>query len=254
MAVNRIVVSVSGGMDSATALGVAIDAPKGLNEILKIYVYSFVYGSKHNPFEIAAAKKIIEFYQKKLKTNVRLFHKIIDVSDVFAAASSDSALMNHGMEVPEGHYEAENMRQTVVPGRNLIFLSMLASIAETLEAKTVYCGVHAGDHHIYPDCRPQFIAALNNTLQAGTEGKVTIECPFLGKDKRDILLIGKKLSIPVPYHLTRTCYKPTEVACGKCASCQERLYAFHTINEPDPVEYECRDLVNIDGSIRRAGD
>lgn len=149
-----------------------------------------------------------------------------------------SNLLLSGEEIPEGHYNDETMKKTVVPGRNMIFISIMAGYAESVGADTVALGVHAGDHHIYPDCREEFISSVNATVGLSTDGKVKVIAPFQHYDKYDILKIGYGLSPVVPYHLTRTCYKDQLHSCGKCGSCQERLEAFGKLMIKDPIQYQ----------------
>ena len=133
------------------------------------------------------------------------------------------------------------MSQTVVPGRNLIMSSILASIAETVGAQQIYLGVHSGDHAIYPDCRPEFVEALDKTVKTSTDGKCVVVAPYLRGDKTSIIKDG--LTMGVPYKDTRTCYKDQGIACGKCGSCQERLEAFKANGIEDPIEYETRTIL-----------
>ena len=223
------VVSFSGGMDSATLLMYAarLFTPKG------ILAVGFTYGSKHNVHEARAASEFAE--------RLGVSHRVIDLSAAFALTKSD--LLKSGGVVPEGHYEEESMRATVVPGRNLIFASILAGIAESVGAGQVLLGVHAGDHHIYPDCRADFIAALRQSVHLSSGGKIRVEAPWQTKDKAGILVAGYRMDAAFPYRLTRTCYKDQEIACGKCGSCQERLEAFQIIGKEDPLEYESREIL-----------
>lgn len=223
----KVVLGLSGGMDSATLLGYYLE------QGAEVHCCSFYYGSKHGRYELQAAKNIVAFYQKQGFTIV---HHLFDLSQVFK--DFNSALLLSGGSIPEGHYEAESMKQTVVPGRNLIFASIMAGLAESIEAEIVALGVHAGDHHIYPDCRPEFIEALRETISFSTERKVFIETPFERDNKASILLQGYSFSIPVPYHLTRTCYKDQLYSCGRCGSCTERIESFQIIGRKDPIEYE----------------
>ena len=222
---NLCIVSLSGGMDSATVLGVAVAS--GFRPL----AVAFRYGSKHNYMELGAACNIANHYDVGLK--------IIDVRNVFAHLNS--ALMDPSVAIPEGFYEGENMRQTVVPGRNLIFLSILAAEAESRGIPEVMLGIHSGDHHIYPDCRPEFYEASRNAVNLSTDRKVDFKAPFLYGNKETIIRRG--LSIGVPYHLTRTCYKSDTIACGVCGSCQERLDAFAKCDVDDPIEYASRKLI-----------
>jgi 7-cyano-7-deazaguanine synthase len=223
----RIVLGLSGGMDSATLLGYYLE------QGAEVHCCSFYYGSKHGGFELQAAKDVVTFYQHHGFTVV---HHLFDLSHVFK--DFKSALLLSGSDIPEGHYEEESMKQTVVPGRNLIFASIMAGLAESIEAEIVALGVHSGDHHIYPDCRPEFVTELARTVLHSTQGKIVVVAPFLNDNKASILIQGYGFEIPVPYELTRTCYKNQLKACGKCGSCQERLEAFEIIGIKDPIEYE----------------
>jgi 7-cyano-7-deazaguanine synthase len=130
------------------------------------------------------------------------------------------------------------MKATVVPGRNLIMASVMSGYAESIDAEAIALGVHSGDHHIYPDCRPEFINQLRNVVAISTERLVDVIAPLLNEDKTSILKIGYSLKELVPYNLTRTCYKDQEHSCGKCGSCRERLEAFENLGIKDPIVYE----------------
>ena len=222
----KAIISLSGGMDSATLMASAMDQDREV-----VLAVGFEYGSKHNPYELTAARKVAKHYSVPFR--------LIDLSEAFKGFNS--ALMDDDEAVPEGYYEGENMRRTVVPGRNIIFASILGGLAWSLEAEEVFMGIHAGDHHIYPDCRPEFAIAMAGAIQAGTDGFVTMQVPFIRYHKEHILQRG--IQLKVPYELTRTCYKNQAVACGKCGSCQERLDAFAKIGVEDPIEYETRELI-----------
>jgi 7-cyano-7-deazaguanine synthase len=223
----KIVIGLSGGMDSTTLLGML------LNEEYEVHCCNFQYGSKHNKWEAIAVEKIIEYYKE---LGFHLIKHTIDVRAAFKDFESD--LLLSGGEIPEGHYNDENMKNTVVPGRNMIFTSIMAGLAESIGAEGVALGVHQGDHHIYPDCRREFIKALDSAVYLSSDKKIEIFTPLLDEDKTSILKIGYDLRFYVPYHLTRTCYKNQEDSCGKCGSCQERLEAFRNIKIADPIRYD----------------
>jgi 7-cyano-7-deazaguanine synthase len=227
------IVSLSGGLDSQVLLASRIFAYNYIPGA--IMAVSFSYGSKHNALELAAAKRIANAY---MKWNVE--HLIIDVQSVFK--TFDSALLNGDEAVPEGHYEEESMRRTVVPGRNMIFAAILAGIAESRGIRHVNLGVHAGDHFIYPDCRPAFVNTMAQAVGFASENKVSLLAPFISLTKRDIVQSG--LNLRVPFSLSRTCYTSEEVACGKCGSCQERLEAFKLNEAEDPLPYQSRTIFN----------
>lgn len=225
----KIVIGLSGGMDSATLLGLY------LSRGFEVHCCTFYYGSKHNMYENKASENIIDFYQEEKRLPV-VRYPVIDLKEVFNGFKSN--LLLSGGEIPEGHYEAESMRKTVVPGRNMIMSSIMAGFAESIGAQAIALGVHSGDHHIYPDCRKEFTKALDATIYLSSDRKVEVWTPFIMEDKASILEIGYGLDIPIPYEKTRTCYKAQPVACGKCGSCRERLEAFEKIGKQDPIKYE----------------
>lgn len=227
MSGKKIVMGLSGGMDSSTLLALL------LHQGYEVYACVFTYGSKHNKYENEAARKIVEHYQL-VGHPVEMFK--MDLSKIMS--DFNSALLLSGGEIPEGHYESESMKSTVVPGRNLIFASIMAGLAESMGGCDIALGVHSGDHHIYPDCRTEFIEALNHTIHLSSDGKVNIVTPYSYADKGGILICGTELE--VPYELTRTCYKDQPISCGKCGSCVERLEAFEELGMSDPIEYETK--------------
>lgn len=225
------VIIVSGGMDSITLLH------KIAREYLpeNILAITFNYGSRHNTMEIPMAMN------QCIKLGID--HKIIDMVQIFSNFNSALLDKKDSEPIPEGHYEEENMKKTVVPFRNGILLSIATGVAETIGASKIYYGAHAGDHTIYPDCRPEFVRAMNNAARKGTFNKVRILAPFSKIDKVEILKIGFNLG--VDYSSTWTCYNPTNgISCGKCGSCQERLSAFKANGIEDPLEYKSRVIIN----------
>jgi 7-cyano-7-deazaguanine synthase len=223
----KIVMGLSGGMDSTTLLGIL------LSEGYEVHTCTFMYGSKHNSYEFNAVNKIINFYKER---NHPIFSKHFNLTAAFQGF--ESALLISGEDIPEGHYEAESMKKTVVPGRNMIFASIMAGLAESIGAEAIALGVHQGDHHIYPDCRKEFIKAFDSAVYLSSDHKVSIYTPLINDTKSSILVKGYTLELIPPYELTRTCYKNQTLSCGKCGSCQERLEAFNNIHIIDPIEYE----------------
>ncbi len=219
---NKVVISLSGGMDSATMLGMAKDAGY---EVLAV---NFTYGSKHNRWEKESALDLAFHYGVQLLA--------IDLSG--AMQSLSSALLKSGGPIPEGHYNDASMSQTVVPGRNMVFISLLAGLCWSHfgEGGMVGVGIHQGDHAIYPDCREDFFKAMDLAVYLGTDHRVRLWAPLLRTDKAGIARIG--LDLKVPYDMTRTCYKDQEFACGRCGSCNERLEAFRLAGANDPIRYE----------------
>ncbi len=221
----KVVVILSGGMDSTTLLYDIMS--KGYD----VYALSFNYNQKHKK-ELDLAKLTCE------KLNVP--HKIADLSLLNDIAPS--ALTRDDWKVPEGHYADENMKQTVVPNRNMVMLSLATSYAIGIGATELYYGAHAGDHDIYPDCRKEFIDSMKQSISLCDWSKIELKAPYWILDKGDIVIRGKELN--VDYSLTWTCYVGKEKACGKCGSCVERLEAFEKaskyfqLNFKDPIEYE----------------
>lgn len=222
----KAVMGLSGGMDSSTLLGWL------LRENYEVHACIFSYGSKHNKYENAAAHDVVNFYLSK-NEQINIHH--FDFSNL--TTNSKSALLLSGEEIPEGHFNDEVMKKTVVPGRNLMFISIMAGLAESIGAEVVALGVHAGDHQIYPDCREDFIQSASLTVYLSTDRKVRVIAPFQHLDKSGILLRGMELWPHVPYFLTRTCYKDQPISCGKCGSCRERIEAFQVIGWADPISY-----------------
>ncbi len=186
---------------------------------------TFDYGSKHNERELHAANEIAR--------RLHVPHSVIRLPFVNELFKSD--LLKSGGEIPEGHYEDLSMRSTVVPFRNGIILSIAAGYAESIGAKAVLYAAHAGDHAIYPDCRPEFLKAMAHAASSGTYLGVEIKDPFIQKSKKEIVLAGKELG--VPFEITYSCYKGGELHCGKCGTCVERKEAFELAGIPDPTKY-----------------
>ena len=213
------VIILSGGMDSTTLLYDII------NQEYQVRALSFNYGQTHN--------KELE-YAKATCVKLSVPHKIIDLKVLGEIAPS--ALTRDELEIPEGNYNDENMKQTVVPNRNMVMLSLATSYAIGVNAKYLFYGAHTGDHEIYFDCRPEFVKAMKEVIKLADWNKVILKVPYLEIDKGDIVIKGKKLK--VDYSLTWTCYQGKELACGKCGSCQERLEAFKKAKIKDPIKYE----------------
>jgi 7-cyano-7-deazaguanine synthase len=218
----KAVVIVSGGMDSVTLAHQAAADGLGLSFL------SFDYGQRHRKeLDCAAAQAHI----------LGAPHRIVDLTSL-AAVLAGSALTGD-QPVPHGHYSAETMKQTVVPNRNAIMLSIAWGHAVSIGAELVAAGVHAGDHAIYPDCRPTFAQALQHALALGTEGfahrGLCIWTPFIDKTKTDIAAIGHQLG--VDFSQTWTCYEGGDIHCGQCGACVERQEAFRDSGTPDPTVY-----------------
>lgn len=215
----KVVVIYSGGMDSFTVLHKAVQAGH------EVYALSFNYGQRHVK-ELECAANVC----RELGIN----HKVVDISAINQLISGSS--LTSDIDVPEGHYAADNMKSTIVPNRNMILLSLAVGYAVSLNAGQVYYGAHSGDHFIYPDCRPEFVQKMNDVCQIANYDPVDIVSPYLQGNKIDILRDG--LAMGLDYSQTWTCYNGREKACGKCGSCQERLEAFALNNATDPLPYE----------------
>lgn len=222
------IVCLSGGLDSSTLLGdVCHNKLTGvIGEEAAITAVSFRYPSNHNELELKAASSVASFFN--------VDHHILDMSDIFKMFSSDLL----GGKIPEGHYTDDSMKSTVVPMRNLIFLTTLAGWALSRFKKEIiiHAGVHAGDHPIYPDCRPDTMDGLRTALYKGSDLEIILSTPYIDLSKGEIVRIG--LEIGVPYQITRTCYTSETAACGRCGSCVERLEAFEKNNIEDPITYQ----------------
>lgn len=212
------VIIVSGGMDSITLL-------YEHKEEIAIGI-SFDYGSNHNAREIPFAKEHCE--------HLGIRHIIIDLD--FMHKYFKSSLLEGADAIPDGHYASDNMKSTVVPFRNGIMLSIAIGIAESNNLSQVFIANHGGDHTIYPDCRPEFINAINMAANAGTFNGVRVVAPYTNITKAEIALKGKRLGID--YSKTWSCYKGNNIHCGTCGTCLERKEALAEAGIEDKTIYE----------------
>lgn len=210
-------------MDSVVALHWA----RAHHEV--VAALSFDYGSKHNHREtpMAAAHAAM----------IGVRHELIRLDFVDRLFASD--LLKSGGDIPEGHYEASNMKQTVVPFRNPIMLSIATGFAESLGAEGLVIAAHGGDHAIYPDCREDFMQAMASAMKLGTYAGIELLRPFIADTKAGIVTIGTRLG--VDFAKTWSCYKGGPVHCGRCGTCVERREAFMNAGVPDPTDYEHTD-------------
>jgi len=214
------VLILSGGMDSATLMYHL------LAEGYDLRCLSIDYGQRHIR-ELVAAKELCEILGVEHKTA-----PLIGINPLFG----ESSLTNREVDVPEGHYEDENMKVTVVPNRNMIMLAVAAAWGISTKSGFLAYAAHAGDHTIYPDCRPEFIEAMAKAIAICDFHGLELIAPFQGLSKGEICSIG--LELGVPFEKTWTCYKGGDLACGKCGSCTERLEAFEFAGAKDPLPYE----------------
>jgi 7-cyano-7-deazaguanine synthase len=221
MTKTKVVLILSGGMDSAVLLA---DLAQ---QQYDIHTLSLNYGQRHGVKELNAAFRLADLYNTD--------HHELDVTSLHELLRSS---LTHTENVPDGHYAEESMKKTVVPNRNAIMLSIAYGYAVSLGAERVYTAVHAGDHTIYPDCRPDFVAALDCALRKGNEWAVppvTIYAPFSSMSKADIARLGANLK--VPFHMTWSCYKGGQQHCGTCGTCTERREAFELAGVTDFTIY-----------------
>ncbi len=215
----QVVVLVSGGMDSVAALYEANQAYQVVGAL------SFDYGSKHNHREIPFAAYHCD--------QLGISHRTIQLDFVSQLFKSD--LLKSGGTVPDGHYEEQTMKQTVVPFRNGIMLSIAGGFAESIEAQGLVIAAHAGDHAIYPDCREDFMKAMADAIRLGTYAQIQILRPFIRFTKAEIARRGYELG--VDFSKTWSCYKGGAIHCGTCGTCVERREAFMLAGLSDPTTY-----------------
>jgi 7-cyano-7-deazaguanine synthase len=210
-------VLLSGGIDSTALLAQTV-AEEGRGEVEAV---SFNYGQRHLR-ELDAAMHVCDAYD--------VHHHIVELPVLSQAVSA----LTVGRDVPDGHYSEESMRATVVPGRNLIFIATAASIAEDRQLDRVRIAVHAGDHPIYPDCRPEFITAAAGAVRFGSDGRVDLHAPYVTMTKAQII---DRSPPDTPFELSWSCYKGGKTHCGRCGTCVERAEAFSLAGRPDPTTY-----------------
>lgn len=209
---------LSGGMDSVTMLHeYASEIELAVN---------FTYGSNHNERELECAK----MHCKSL--GIELI--VIDLS--FIGKYFHSSLLEGAEAIPEGEYDFDNMKSTVVPFRNGIMLAAAAGLAESNGLEVLMIANHAGDHALYPDCRLSFIDAMSKAIEEGTYEGIRVKAPYTLLDKGEIALRGKKLGLD--YTTTYSCYKGQEKHCGVCGTCRERRAALAFAGIDDLTEYE----------------
>ena len=209
---------MSGGLDSTTLL---------YEEQQRIALaITFNYGANHNARETACARRHC--------AHLGIEHMVIDLA--FIGQHFRSALTSGADAIPDGQYDDQNMHSTVVPFRNGIMLSVACGMAESRGLKRVLIANHGGDHAIYPDCRPQFVAAMDAAMRAGTYDGVTLAAPYTDISKADIIRRGAKLGID--YADTYSCYRGAEQHCGTCGTCTERRQAFAEAGITDPTTYK----------------
>ena len=212
------IIVLSGGMDSVTLM-------HEYKERIALAV-TFDYGSNHNTREIECARRQCAL--------LGIRHLVIPLK--FMAEYFRSSLLDGAEAIPEGNYDDDNMKSTVVPFRYGIMLSVACGLAESNDLQYVLIANHGGDHTIYPDCRPGFVDAMGEAMRQGTFNGVQILAPYTLITKGDIARRGAEMG--VDYSLTYSCYKGGKRHCGKCGTCMERREAFADAGIEDPTDYE----------------
>ena len=212
---SSVLVVYSGGLDSYTLLN------KAMKKFDRVEAITFNYGQKHN--------KEIE-YAKSNCVELNIKHEVVnlDLENILAG----SALVGD-IDIPEGNYDKEKMKQTIVPNRNMIMISVAASLVIKNDIEYLWYAAHSGDHEIYPDCRPEFIDKMAAVLEICDYHKIKFEAPFQNLSKSEIVATG--LSMDLDYSKTWTCYEGKEKPCGKCSACLERALSFEANNTEDPL-------------------
>lgn len=223
----RAMVLSSGGIDSTTCLGMAVEE-YGSGNVTALSVF---YGQKHDR-EIQASEKVAEYYDVE--------HLTLDLERIFSY--SDCSLLRHSKrEIPEETY-AEQLKKTdgkpvstYVPFRNGLFLSSAASLALSKGCSVIYYGAHADDAagNAYPDCSSAFHRAISDAIFIGSGEQLRVEAPFVDMKKAEV--VKKGLALKVPYHLTWSCYEGGDKPCGVCGTCLDRAEAFRINGVDDPA-------------------
>ena len=230
----KALVLSSGGVDSTTCIGLAIDK-YGKENVITASLY---YGQKHDK-ELESARKIAEYYD--------IPHIEEDISNIMKYASNVCTLIKGGNNIQHKSYEEqvkankEGRVDTYVPFRNGLLLSIATAYADSIfpnEEVEIYYGAHADDAcgNAYADCSPEFAEAMNKAINIGTYHKISVCRPLINMNKAQVVKTG--LELKVPYELTWSCYEGKEKQCGKCGTCIDRIKAFKENGIDDPVEYE----------------
>jgi len=216
----RALVLFSGGLDSTVL------ATQMKQEAKETRLLSIDYGQRHAK-ELDHSQKIADY--------LGLDHKVLNLPQL-GQILGGSSLTDKSIILPEGHYAEESMKSTVVPNRNMILLALAGGHALSLGFDTIAYAAHAGDHTIYPDCRPEFADAMDKALGLADWKDLNLHRPYVEMTKSDLVSLGDQLGAPL--HLTWSCYAGGEIHCGKCGTCVERKEAFELANIADPTKYE----------------
>jgi 7-cyano-7-deazaguanine synthase len=216
----KALVLFSGGLDSTVL------ATQMKQEATETRLLSIDYGQRH-------AKELD--HSQKVADHLGLAHEILKLPQL-GQILGGSSLTDKSITLPEGHYAEESMKSTVVPNRNMILLALAGGHALSLSFDTIAYAAHAGDHTIYPDCRPEFADAMDTARSLADWNTLSLHRPYVEMTKSDLVSLGEELNAPL--HLTWSCYAGNEIHCGKCGTCVERKEAFALAKIPDPTKYE----------------
>ncbi len=216
----KALVLFSGGLDSTVL------SSQMKQEATETRLLSIDYGQRH-------AKELD--HSQKVADHLGLAHEILKLTQL-GQILGGSSLTDKSITLPEGHYAEESMKSTVVPNRNMILLALAGGHALSLSFDTIAYAAHAGDHTIYPDCRPEFADAMDTALSLADWNTLSLHRPYVEMTKSDLVSLGEELNAPL--HLTWSCYAGNEIHCGKCGTCVERKEAFALAKIPDPTKYE----------------
>ena len=216
----KALVLFSGGLDSTVL------ATQMKQEAKETRLLSIDYGQRH-------AKELD--HSQKIADHLGLGHEILKLPQL-GQILGGSSLTDKSIILPEGHYAEDSMKSTVVPNRNMILLALAGGHALSLGFDTIAYAAHAGDHTIYPDCRPEFADAMDKALELADWKDLNLHRPYVEMTKSDLVSLGDQLEAPLD--LTWSCYAGGEIHCGKCGTCVERKEAFELANIADPTKYE----------------
>lgn len=223
----KILVALSGGLDTATLLHIAVKQNAG-NPVAAVH---FSYGNRNDAYEIQCCKELVKHYAASLR--------IVDLTSVFLYCES-SLLQNRPPQVA-GHHQSPQMSSNTIPNRNTVFATVAASMAESLGYTEVWLGTHKGAFDL--DSSELWLNPLRRTIEIGSSNRVDLRAPFINLTKKEI--IETALAENVPLQHTRSCYSAGYPACGLCGACQARLHTFAELGKEDPIEYKTRELISL---------
>ena len=221
---NKVLAIVSGGLDSTTMLWkLQADGYEVMETI------SFNYGQRHTK-ELDGLEKILSAFEEQFGREIE--SRVVDIRVMRDLAEAGAVMGNE--ELPKQAYDAETQRVTIVPNRNAVFINLAAARAVAMEYRYVAYAAHSNDHSVYPDCRPEFVEAMDRALElANAWTPVNLMAPFVNSSKADIVRVGKELG--VPFELTWSCYEGGDRPCLQCGTCIERTSSFVQAGTLDPL-------------------